>query len=127
MTAKSWKWPAISRLACRLQRRVFDGAEEHEIKEMLKLAGMPESGQMTLYDGRTGEQFERQVTVGYMHMLKLHHLVDDKMHARSTGPYSLVTQQPLGGQSAIRRPALRRNGSFGRSKPTAPLTCCRKC
>ena len=78
---------------------VFDGAEEHEIKEMLKLAGMPESGQMTLYDGRTGEQFERQVTVGYMHMLKLHHLVDDKMHARSTGPYSLVTQQPLGGKA----------------------------
>ena len=78
---------------------VFDGAEEHEIKEMLKLAGMPESGQMTLYDGRTGEQFQRQVTVGYMHMLKLHHLVDDKMHARSTGPYSLVTQQPLGGKA----------------------------
>ncbi|MBS1230966.1 MAG: DNA-directed polymerase, beta subunit [Proteobacteria bacterium] len=78
---------------------VFDGAKEHEIKEMLKLAGMPESGQMTLYDGRTGEQFERQVTVGYMHMLKLHHLVDDKMHARSTGPYSLVTQQPLGGKA----------------------------
>ncbi len=78
---------------------VFDGAQEEEIKEMLKLAGMPESGQMTLFDGRTGEQFERQVTVGYMHMLKLHHLVDDKMHARSTGPYSLVTQQPLGGKA----------------------------
>ena len=78
---------------------VFDGATEEEIKEMLKLAGMPDSGQMTLFDGRTGEQFERQVTVGYMHMLKLHHLVDDKMHARSTGPYSLVTQQPLGGKA----------------------------
>ncbi|MDR1709536.1 MAG: DNA-directed RNA polymerase subunit beta, partial [Candidatus Accumulibacter sp.] len=78
---------------------VFDGAHEEEIKEMLRLAGMPESGQMTLYDGRTGEAFERQVTVGYMHMLKLHHLVDDKMHARSTGPYSLVTQQPLGGKA----------------------------
>ena len=78
---------------------VFDGAKEEEIKEMLKLAGMPESGQMTLFDGRTGEQFERQVTVGYMHVLKLHHLVDDKMHARSTGPYSLVTQQPLGGKA----------------------------
>jgi DNA-directed RNA polymerase subunit beta len=76
---------------------VFDGAKESEIKGMLALAGMPESGQMTLYDGRTGERFERQVTVGYMHVLKLHHLVDDKMHARSTGPYSLVTQQPLGG------------------------------
>ena len=78
---------------------VFDGAKEEEIKAMLALAGMPESGQMTLFDGRTGEQFERQVTVGYMHVLKLHHLVDDKMHARSTGPYSLVTQQPLGGKA----------------------------
>lgn len=78
---------------------VFDGAEEKEIKAMLKLAGMPESGQMTLFDGRTGEPFERPVTVGYMHYLKLHHLVDDKMHARSTGPYSLVTQQPLGGKA----------------------------
>lgn len=78
---------------------VFDGAKENEIKEMLRLAGMPESGQMTLFDGRTGDAFERQVTVGYMHMLKLHHLVDDKMHARSTGPYSLVTQQPLGGKA----------------------------
>jgi DNA-directed RNA polymerase subunit beta len=78
---------------------VFDGAAEEEIKAMLKLAGMPESGQMTLFDGRTGEPFERSVTVGYMHYLKLHHLVDDKMHARSTGPYSLVTQQPLGGKA----------------------------
>ena len=78
---------------------VFDGAKESEIKAMLALAGMPETGQMTLYDGRTGERFERQVTVGYMHVLKLHHLVDDKMHARSTGPYSLVTQQPLGGKA----------------------------
>ena len=78
---------------------VFDGAKEEEIKEMLRLAGMPESGQMTLFDGRTGDQFERQVTLGYMHVLKLHHLVDDKMHARSTGPYSLVTQQPLGGKA----------------------------
>ena len=78
---------------------VFDGAKEEEIKAMLALAGMPSSGQMTLFDGRTGEAFERQVTVGYMHYLKLHHLVDDKMHARSTGPYSLVTQQPLGGKA----------------------------
>ena len=78
---------------------VFDGAKEEEIKAMLALAGMPSSGQMTLFDGRTGEAFERQVTVGYMHFLKLHHLVDDKMHARSTGPYSLVTQQPLGGKA----------------------------
>jgi len=78
---------------------VFDGAEEREIKAMLKLAGLPESGQTVLFNGRTGEQFERLVTVGYMYMLKLNHLVDDKMHARSTGSYSLVTQQPLGGKA----------------------------
>ena len=77
----------------------FDGAEEAEIKRMLRLADMPDSGQMTLFDGRTGEAFDRQVTVGYMYMLKLNHLVDDKMHARSTGSYSLVTQQPLGGKA----------------------------
>ena len=78
---------------------VFDGADEKEIKHLLKLAELPESGQCTLYDGRTGDPFERPVTVGYMYMLKLNHLVDDKMHARSTGPYSLVTQQPLGGKA----------------------------
>ena len=78
---------------------VFDGATEAEIKDMLELAGLPRSGQITLYDGRTGDAFDRSVTVGYMHILKLHHLVDDKMHARSTGPYSLVTQQPLGGKA----------------------------
>ncbi len=78
---------------------VFDGAAESEIKHMLKLADLPESGQAQLFDGRTGEAFDREVTVGYMHMLKLNHLVDDKMHARSTGPYSLVTQQPLGGKA----------------------------
>jgi DNA-directed RNA polymerase subunit beta len=88
---------------------VFDGANEKEIGRMLDLAypdpvakqlGMtPSKNQVTMYDGRTGEAFERSVTVGYMHMLKLHHLVDDKMHARSTGPYSLVTQQPLGGKA----------------------------
>ena len=88
---------------------VFDGASEAEIKDMLKLAypddvakakGLTETRtQATLHDGRTGEAFERPVTVGYMHFLKLHHLVDDKMHARSTGPYSLVTQQPLGGKA----------------------------
>ena len=78
---------------------VFDGAHETEIKAMLQLAGLPSNGQVELFDGRTGESFERQVTVGYMHVLKLHHLVDDKMHARSTGPYSLVTQQPLGGKA----------------------------
>lgn len=78
---------------------VFDGAHEKEIKQMLELAGLPTSGQTTLYDGRTGMQFERPVTIGYMYMLKLNHLVDDKMHARSTGSYSLVTQQPLGGKA----------------------------
>jgi DNA-directed RNA polymerase subunit beta len=77
----------------------FDGAKEKEIKQMLALAGLPESGQLTLCDGRTGNEFERKVTVGYMYMLKLNHLVDDKMHARSTGSYSLVTQQPLGGKA----------------------------
>ena len=78
---------------------VFDGASEEEIKYMLELADLPTSGQTTLFDGRTGEAFDRKVTVGYKHILKLHHLVDDKMHARSTGPYSLVTQQPLGGKA----------------------------
>ena len=78
---------------------VFDGAHESELKKMLSLAGLPESGQMTLFDGRTGDKFDRPVTVGYMYMLKLNHLVDDKMHARSTGSYSLVTQQPLGGKA----------------------------
>ncbi|MDC0985440.1 DNA-directed RNA polymerase subunit beta, partial [Gammaproteobacteria bacterium] len=78
---------------------VFDGASEEEIKKMLELADLPTSGQSTLFDGRTGEQFERPVTIGYMYIIKLNHLVDDKMHARSTGPYSLVTQQPLGGKA----------------------------
>ena len=78
---------------------VFDGASEKDIKNMLRLAGLPESGQTRLFDGRTGEAFDRDVTVGCMYMLKLNHLVDDKMHARSTGPYSLVTQQPLGGKA----------------------------
>ncbi len=78
---------------------VFDGANETEIKDMLELAGLPRDGQVALKNGHTGEPFDRPVTVGYMHVLKLHHLVDDKMHARSTGPYSLVTQQPLGGKA----------------------------
>ncbi len=78
---------------------VFDGANEEQIKSMLKLAGLPESGQTTLYDGRTGDKFDRPITVGCMYILKLNHLVDDKMHARSTGSYSLVTQQPLGGKA----------------------------
>lgn len=77
----------------------FDGAKEAEVKELLRMAGMNDTGQVTLFDGRSGDKFERQVTVGYMYMLKLNHLVDDKMHARSTGSYSLVTQQPLGGKA----------------------------
>jgi DNA-directed RNA polymerase subunit beta len=78
---------------------VFDGAKEADINEMLEQGGLSTSGQSTLFDGRTGEQFDRKVTVGYIYMLKLHHLVDDKIHARSIGPYSLVTQQPLGGKA----------------------------
>ena len=78
---------------------VFDGAKESEVKDLLKLAKLPETGQFTLFDGRTGNKFERPVTVGYMYMIKLNHLVDDKMHARSTGSYSLVTQKPLGGKA----------------------------
>ena len=78
---------------------VFEGATEEEIKDLLKKAGFSVSGQMSLYDGRTGEPFDRQITVGQMYMMKLHHLVDDKIHARSIGPYSLVTQQPLGGKA----------------------------
>jgi DNA-directed RNA polymerase subunit beta len=97
--------PEIAELAANLSygvpiaTPVFDGANEEEIKHLLKLADLPETGQTVLYDGRTGERFDRPVTVGYMYMLKLNHLVDDKMHARSTGPYSLVTQQPLGGKA----------------------------
>jgi DNA-directed RNA polymerase subunit beta len=78
---------------------VFDGAKETDIESMLDLAGLDHSGQVTVFDGRTGDQFDRKVTVGYIYMLKLHHLVDDKIHARSIGPYSLVTQQPLGGKA----------------------------
>ena len=78
---------------------VFDGAKESDIVELLERAGLKTTGQSSVYDGRTGEQFDRQVTVGYIYMLKLHHLVDDKIHARSIGPYSLVTQQPLGGKA----------------------------
>ncbi len=95
----------VMRLAANLREGVpmatpvFDGATEEEIKDLLELAGLPRSGQTTLFDGRTGEAFDRPVTVGYMYVLKLNHLVDDKMHARSTGPYSLVTQQPLGGKA----------------------------
>jgi len=80
---------------------VFDGAKEQDVTEMLNLAKLPGSGQTSLWDGRTGEKFDRNVTVGTIYMLKLHHLVEDKIHARSTGPYSLVTQQPLGGKAQL--------------------------
>ena len=80
---------------------VFDGAKEKDVTEMLELASLPKSGQTQLWDGRTGEKFDRSVTVGTIYMLKLHHLVEDKIHARSTGPYSLVTQQPLGGKAQL--------------------------
>ena len=80
---------------------VFDGASVDDVTELLELANLPSSGQTTLWDGRTGEQFDRKVTVGIIYMLKLHHLVEDKIHARSTGPYSLVTQQPLGGKAQL--------------------------
>ena len=80
---------------------VFDGAKENDVTQMLELAKLPGSGQTSLWDGRTGEKFDRPVTVGIIYMLKLHHLVEDKIHARSTGPYSLVTQQPLGGKAQL--------------------------
>jgi DNA-directed RNA polymerase subunit beta len=87
------------RLGIPISTPVFDGAKEKDIVDMLRQAGLTDSGQVTLYDGRTGESFKRNVTVGYIYMLKLNHLVDDKIHARSIGPYSLVTQQPLGGKA----------------------------
>jgi DNA-directed RNA polymerase subunit beta len=90
---------ASSRLGWHIATPVFDGATEEDIQECLKAAGISEDGKMVLYDGRTGETFDNRVTVGYMYILKLAHLVDDKIHARSTGPYSLVTQQPLGGKA----------------------------
>jgi DNA-directed RNA polymerase subunit beta len=90
---------AAAKLGFKAITPVFDGATEDEIRSCLKEAGIPQSGKVTLYDGRTGEAFEQPVTVGYIYMLKLHHLVDDKVHARATGPYSLITQQPLGGKA----------------------------
>ena len=86
-------------LDCRVTTSVFDGAGEDDIEAMLLEAGLPADGKVTLYDGRTGSAFDQNVTVGYLYMLKLHHLVDEKIHARATGPYSLITQQPLGGKA----------------------------
>ena len=90
---------AAKALGWKVATPVFDGAHEQDIREMFRQAGMREDGKTYVYDGRTGERFDNPVTVGYMYFLKLHHLVDDKIHARSTGPYSLVTQQPLGGKA----------------------------
>jgi DNA-directed RNA polymerase subunit beta len=104
-TIDALKEPELIELAGNLRRGVpiatpvFDGAREKDIEKMLEMAGLASSGQVTLYDGRSGDPFDRKVTVGYIYMLKLHHLVDDKIHARSIGPYSLVTQQPLGGKA----------------------------
>jgi DNA-directed RNA polymerase subunit beta len=104
-TIQSLDEPGLIELGHNLRRGVpiatpvFDGAKEADIEQMLDLAGLDHSGQVTLFDGRTGDAFDRKVTVGYIYMLKLHHLVDDKIHARSIGPYSLVTQQPLGGKA----------------------------
>jgi DNA-directed RNA polymerase subunit beta len=90
---------AAEKLGFKAVTPVFDGATEEEIRACLKEAGLPNHGKARLIDGRTGEPFEQEVTVGYLYMLKLHHLVDDKVHARATGPYSLITQQPLGGKA----------------------------
>ena len=90
---------AARALGFKVATPVFDGATDEEIKELFKQAGLREDGKTVVYDGRTGEPFDQPITVGVMYMLKLHHLVDDKIHARSTGPYSLVTQQPLGGKA----------------------------
>ena len=97
--AGSTPWLCSKKLGWKVETPVFDGANEQDIADALKAAGMNEDGKTVLYDGRTGEKFDNRVTVGYMYYLKLHHLVDDKIHARSTGPYSLVTQQPLGGKA----------------------------
>ena len=97
---------AAKKLGKHVATEVFNGAKEADIKKMLTEAGFQSDGQTVLYDGRTGERFDQEVTVGVMYMLKLHHLVDTKIHARSTGPYSLVTQQPLGGKAQLQWKAL---------------------
>jgi DNA-directed RNA polymerase subunit beta len=90
---------AAKKLGFQAVTPIFDGAKESEVRDALKETGFPEDGKVALYDGRTGEPFEQKITIGYMYMLKLHHLVDEKVHARATGPYSLITQQPLGGKA----------------------------
>ena len=104
---------AAKAMGWKIATPVFDGASEEDIEELLAASGLSPDGKTVLYDGRSGEPFENRVTVGYMYILKLHHLVDDKIHARSTGPYSLVTQQPLGGKAQFGGQRFRRNGSLG--------------
>ncbi|MDD4759999.1 MAG: DNA-directed RNA polymerase subunit beta, partial [Bacteroidaceae bacterium] len=87
------------RLGMKFSTPIFDGANSEEINELMRKANVPVNGKTTIYDGGTGEKFDQDITVGYIYMLKLHHMVDDKMHARSIGPYSLITQQPLGGKA----------------------------
>ena len=111
--------------AMKMSVPVFDGAHEEDMNATLDLAGVDPSGKTRLYDGRTGEPFDNKVTVGCVYMLKLHHLVDDKIHARSTGPYSLVTQQPLGGKLSLAGNVLVR-WRFGPWKLMVPLILCRK-
>ena len=105
---------------------VFDGMSEEEIIELLEKANLPKDGKVTLYDGRSGEPFDQPITVGYIYMLKLAHLVDDKIHARSTGPYSLVTQQPLGGKASLVGKGLGRWRS-GRLRPMGRPIHCKSC
>ena len=113
-TTSSWSSsPRNLRKGVPFASPVFDGAHEADIVDMLEMAGLDKSGQVTLVDGRTGEPFDRKVTVGYIYMLKLHHLVDDKIHARSIGPYSPRHPAAAGRQGAVRRPALRRDGGLG--------------
>ena len=106
---------------------VFDGARESDVFDMLELAGLDTSGQSDLFDGRTGDMFDRKVTVGIIYMLKLHHLVDDKIHARSIGPYSPRHPAAAGREGAVRRAALRRDGGVGACRHTAPPIRCRRC
>jgi DNA-directed RNA polymerase subunit beta len=112
-------WAART-LGKRVITPVFDGCTEEQIEDMLTEAGLPKTGKSRLYDGRTGEPADQEVTVGIIYMMKLHHLVDDKVHARATGPYSLITQQPSGRQGALRRSSASERWRFGRSRPTGP-------
>jgi len=121
-TALGW---VAQRMGVRFATPIFDGAKWEEIQELLESVGLDSSAKIALFDGRTGERFDQTVTVGYIYMLKLSHLVDDKIHARSIGPYSLITQQPLGGKASSAASVSAR-WKCGRSRPTARRTCCRR-